>query len=364
MGCAALPSSSDPGRPTGVEPLLSGPLPDPHVFHDGDQYYIFGTGTHFYHGAALEPEAMVRDELELDFREEGGPYQIWAFKPYVHSDGSHHAYVTIHYGFFVTAVAHFVPQDGETWEPGHPVRRWRLNRVLVGDRSGEGPMAYDPKALRDDHGRLYLFYAYSKQRHSDVQLYAQAMIDPGTPDTAAAPRLVLAPEGYRSEDRNPGFIQLVEAANIVRWDDTYLLLYSVGDFALREGEPSNYKIGLAYSDQLIPPSGQTYRKILLPDPENLWDNDSRDDEVGYLLQSQHATWPNYCRDWVQGPGVGNIVRLDDGPWLVFHGYRPDAEHAGADQRYVWKAPLDIAIDRDRAPQDWVRVRLPEASPSP
>lgn len=360
-GSECVPPNSN--EPAGIFPVLDEPLPDPHVFHDGDAYYIFGTGTHFFHGDALEPAAMTRDELELDFAEEGGPFQIWAFKPYVHIDGSYHAYVTIHYGFFITVVAHFVPQEGEVWQPGEPIRRWRFNRILAGDKSGDGPMAYDPYVQRDADGDLYLFYCHSDGRHTDVRIVAQRMLDPETPDPDFEPRLILEPEGYRSEDRNPGYIQLVEAANLAAFDGTYLLLYSVGDFALHAGQPSNYKIGVAFADQLIPPPGETYRKTVIPDPDNVWGNEDKTDEVWYLLQSQKPEWPNYCAEWVQGPGVASIVEIDDAPWLVFHGYEPGLDSIGPNDRRVWKAPLDVRIDRNRPQHEWVRVRLPKSQPT-
>lgn len=342
-----------------MEPLLPEPLPDPYVFHDGAHWYVFGTGTHFFHGPALARDAMQRDHFELDFGEEGGPYGIWGFKPYRHADGSWHAYVTIHYGRFVTSVAHFVPEEGERWLPGDPVRRWRFASVLAGGRSPDEPVAYDQSMVTDDDGAIYLVYDMSPRLGADVSIMVQRMRDPATPDPTFPPRPLLAPAGYRSEDRNPGYIQIVEGTNIQKVDGRWVLVYSVGDFALYDDHPSNYKIGVAYSDTLIPPEGQTYQRVLIPDPNRIWGNADREEEVCYLLQSQQPEWPNYCAQWVKGPGLGNIVRADGADWVVFHGYKPDATGQDSGRgRYVWKRPLEINIDPARPMHAWLRVRFP------
>jgi hypothetical protein len=77
---------------------------------------------------------------------------------------------------------------------------------------------------------------------------------------------------------------------------------AVADFVL-----NNYKLGVTYADQLVPPSGRTYRKVLIADPQNLWKNAGKTNEVCYLLQSEQPHWPHYCRGLVSGPGLGNIV---------------------------------------------------------
>jgi len=184
------------------------------------------------------------------------------------------------------------------------------------------------------------------------------MLDCTTPDPSFEPRVILSPEGYRSEDRNPGFIQLTEATNIARVQGTYVLLYSVGDFVLYD-DHSNYKLGVATSDVLIPPEGQSYAKVLLPDPDNLWGNEGKQgQEICYVLQSEKPAWPNYCADSVVGPGLGNIVEVEGRYWLIFHGYLPGEQWADASARQTWKLPLDIDIRPDRSRRDWIKALLP------
>jgi len=250
------------------------------------------------------------------------------------------------------------PADGQTWAAGQPITQWHIDKLLVGDPEGKSGLAYDQNMVRDDDGQLYLLYNFAEARHHDVHIMAQRMLDPVTPDPSFAARKILSPEGFRSEDRNPDYIQIVEATNIAKVQDQYVLLYSVGDFALQDGT-SNYKLGIAFSDTLVPSEGSTYRKIEIPDPGNIWGNENMGGvEIGYLLQSEQPSWPNYSAEFVVGPGLGNILHLDGQYWLVFHGYRPDDHNVSANMRYTWKMPLDIDVRGDRPMQEWIRPIWP------
>jgi hypothetical protein len=176
------------------------------------------------------------------------------------------------------------------------------------------------------------------------------MLDPATIDPDFEPRAILSPEGLRSEHRNPGYIQILEATHIHRIGGKYVLLYSAGDF-----DDGNYKIGVAYSDTLIPPEGQTYQKALIADPGGVWGNPEREDEVCYLLQSQTPAWPNYCGHLVNGPGIGNLVEKPDGGYdLIFHGRMPGLRRLHGQGRYVWRMPLEVDIRDDRPMHEWIR----------
>ncbi len=338
----------------GLQPVLDDPLPDPYVFRLDGEWAIFGTSGIFFHGPALQPVAMKRDALQLSYDNPADQPQsgIWGFVPYRDKSGAWHGYATLHYGGFRTVVAHFLPAAGERWLPGRPISRWRFDKVLVGDAASGKTSAYESKIVTDEGGRLYLVYSASAAHGKDVHIWAQRLLGPGTLDPSWPPRALLNPDGYRSEDRNPGYIQIVEGASIAKVGSTYVLLYSVGDFAL-----NNYKLGVAYSDTLIPPPGQTYRKVLIPDPQNIWKNTGKTNEICYLLQSEQPGWPNYCRPLVSGPGLGNLVTEDGSDWLVFHAYKPDAEPHNPQQRYVWKLPLKMTLDRLRPMEDWLRPEL-------
>ena len=364
--CSLCPLLLSAGQPP-LQQVLPEPLPDPYVFGWSGEWTISGTGRFFYHGPALRPEAMKREELQLLYDDPAvRPGQgIWGFIPYRHRDGSWHGYATLHYGEFRTVVAHFLPEAGATWHKGRPIARWRFDKILVGDLTAGKATAYESKMVTDEAGALYLVYSASPAAKQNVHIWAQRMLDPGRTDPSWTPRSLLDPEGYRSEDRNPGFIQIVEGANVVKIGSQYVLLYSVGDFVL-----NNYKLGVAYSDQMVPPSGRTYRKVLIPDPQNLWKNAGKTNEVCYLLQSEQPHWPNYCRALVSGPGLGNIVAVGREHWLVFHGYKPEDKTHKARNRCVWAFPLRVNIDESRPMQEWLRpdfgrpAALPLSKPPP
>jgi hypothetical protein len=331
------------------------PCPDPYAYHDGVNWYIFGTGAehYFLQGKALAPSEMRKVPFHLDYVDFTHPVaHIWGFSIYRHRDGSYHAYATLHLGHFRTVVGHFVPRVGESWSPGRPITRWRLDRVLVGDVERKDWYAYDAKVVADEGGALYLIYVTRRGR--DNHIMAQRLAAPDRVDLDEPPHTLLEPSGLRSEDRiEPGSMQLVEGPNIIRRQGQAILLYSVGDYHL-----ASYKLGVAYSDRLIPPDGKRYRKVLRKDEHKVWGEQPSPLEVVYVLQSQKKDWPNYCGELVVGPGVGSVILLDDGPWLLFHGYRPTDARRRPEDRFVFKLPLRIDI-RGQAPSpDWLTVGRP------
>ncbi len=123
--------------PTTATALVSElPCPDPSAFHDGVNWYLFGTGAapFFLQGKAPVPGAMHKVALHLDLA--GFAHRvahIWRFTVYRHRDATYHAYGTLHLGHFRTVIAHFAPRAGEAWSPGRPITGWKLDAVLVGD---------------------------------------------------------------------------------------------------------------------------------------------------------------------------------------------------------------------------------------
>jgi hypothetical protein len=328
------------------------PCPDPSAYHDGIDWYIFGTGAdhYFLQGKALVPGQMHKVPLHLDHAGFTHPVaHVWGFSIYRNRDGAYHGCATLHLGHFRTVVAHFAPGAGERWSPGRPITRWRLDRVLVGDVGRGDWYAYDAKVVADDDGTLYLVYVTRRGR--DNHIMARKLAAPDRVDRDGSTHTLLEPSGLRSEDRNePGGMQLVEGPNIIRYQGKFILLYSVGDYHL-----ASYKLGVAYSDRLIPPDGARYQKVLRRDEHKVWGEQPSPLEVVYVLQSQKKDWPNDCGDLVVGPGVGSVILLDDGPWLLFHGYRPTDTRRRPEDRFVFKLPLRIDI-RGRTPSpDWLTV---------
>ena len=284
------PPFAQADAPPSAEPLLVSeiPCPDPQVFYDGSDWYIFGTGTRpfFLQGREFGEGKMKKVFLDLDY--EGFRLkiaQIWGFVVHRDSDGIYHAYGTLHLGNYHTIIAYFEPQPSETWEKGKPITKWKFKNVVVGDPSKQDWNCYESKILQDKDKTLYLMYVERTGR--DNFIYAQKLKSWGRIDAAAPRRLMLRSEGYRSEDRDkPGGMQIVEGGSIIEWKGKYILLYSAGDFLL-----NNYKLGMAFSDTLIPAKGHMYHKVKIPDPKKVWGDKGSKEEIGYLFNRRSRNGP-------------------------------------------------------------------------
>ena len=196
--------------------------------------------------------------------------------------------------------------------------------------SVKGACYYDNRIQVDDNGKLYLVTNHPSGPgiQGDVSILALPMADPGhmAPDWTSAGSVLLQPDVPKltSERRDPGStLSIVENTQIQRIRDTYVLFYSVGDYAL-----ANYKIGLAFSKSLL----GTYTKVYKDDTNNVWNNTRPMREVQYLMQSSVPTWPNYMNRFLSGPGIASLVNTaTNGPALLFHARHPDNQGA----RYLW-----------------------------
>lgn len=109
-----------------------------------------------YKTKTFEPGDLGRFNLSFDFNVTPGVGQVWGFKPYVHTDGSFHAYGSVHYGHFKTEVVHFVPAKGEVWTEERPIQKWRVSKILVNEKERGDKLAYDGFCIRDEEQTLYL----------------------------------------------------------------------------------------------------------------------------------------------------------------------------------------------------------------
>ena len=320
---------------------LSGALtgfPDPFPFKLGDYFYLFHSVIDFrnarmYRTKTFASNDLTRFPLSFDFGKVRGVRQIWGFKPYRHTDGSYHAYGSVHYGHYKTEVVHFVPQDGEVWTTSRPIQKWRLNRVLVGKQELGDRIAYDGYVLRDDDDKLFLIDNETIDGRNYI--VARRMLDPDTLDPAFPRRILLGPENYRSEDL-PWDLRITEGTFLKKIQGKYVLIYSVGFYG-----DASYKIGAAFSDSLIPPERTWYKKVLIDDAGNVWGNSATaGKEVKYLLQAEHEDWPNYVGQFVNGPGIGSLVTLGSGEQLLIFAARRagHVDRNGLD-RYAWKVPV-------------------------
>jgi len=338
-----------------IEPLVDSPMADPVVVKRDGWWYITGTESYYYQGKELNRSALERKPLKLEIGKIKTAGDVWGISFYQHADGSWHGYGTLHLGYFRTVIAHFKPADPEaTWTPGNMIDHWIVDRILIGDIATRKTTMYDQKMYRTKEG-LFLVYNASPAPGTDVEILAQRMVDPVTPDPKSPPICLLRPEGLRSEDRNhPGGMQLTEGCTIREVNGKFILLYSVGDF-----KTANYKLGMAWSGTFIPKAGKTYNKVKYPDPDKVWGNDNPTDEVHYLLQSSNPEWPNYCGHWIKGPGIGNLILEKNSVSLVFHGYPTARGILFEGGRMTFKLPCEVSVANAVPPREWINPVFPK-----
>lgn len=216
-------------------------------------------------------------------------------------------------------------------------------------------------------GPLYLVYvAQLQSKRNDI--VAQPMLNAYTVDTSRSPIPLLTPDpALLSENRDgASAMQLVETGNILKINQTWVLLYSVGDY-----KTNNYKIGIAYSDSLTGP----YTKVFAKDTNNVWGENvggNISNEVAYLLQSQKQNWLNFTSQ-VIAPGVPTILHESVAGqtqyFLTFAGYPPGTPAVSGQYdpaaRISYFAPLAVTIPNDPTAvadstnadrQQWVTVQ--------
>lgn len=331
-------------------------FPDPYILKVGDYYYIAATITdmprgRIYRTPDLRAESVEEFKLTFDFGDYGEVAQIWGFVPYQHSDGSWHGYGTLNFQRMGVQleVAHFVPAPGEAWTDEAPIQHWVYNSTLVGDGRANWN-AYESKIVRDDDGSLYLIY--NETLDNNIHVMALRLLDPATPDPDFERQIILSPEGYASETvPDAGDFQLTEGTWINKIGSRWVLLYSAGHCCIE----NRYKLGMAFSETLIPVRGEKYKKILIDDPTDVWGNGENKGgkEILYLLQAEEPDWPNYCGAVVDGPGLGNIVAMPGGDVLTFHGRRAGHDFFYGEGRYVWTLPVTVNISDDVPPSEWI-----------
>lgn len=151
----------------------------------------------------------------------------------------------------------------------------------------------------------------------------------------------------------PWNLRLVEGTFLEKIQGKYVLIYSVGFYG-----DGSYKIGAAFSDTLIPRKGTWYKKVLIDDPNNVWGNSAAGGkEVKYLLQTEHENWPNYAGAFVNGPGIGNLVNVGSGKYLlIFAARRAGRVDRNGLGRYAWKVPVLIDF-HEQDMSNWITVHL-------
>ena len=222
-----------------------------------------------------------------------------------------------------TAIVHAYPVAPYTGIP----TTWVADALLVGTFKAYAHDNYDGRYF-EDSGVLYLLYNRKNPGLNlltdEDYIVAQTMVSASVP-TGDAPVPLLGPEdsdgGYESElSTIPGQtdpVKLIESGHVLKIQGKYVIAYSTGYFS----QPS-YKAGIAWSDTFLPTPGTYYKRAQKVDVAGVWGVPDHV-EVAYLLQSEHAQWPNYVASQVLAPGVPSVVADTSGNFhLFFAGYSP------------------------------------------
>ncbi|MBT3286399.1 MAG: family 43 glycosylhydrolase [Victivallales bacterium] len=343
IGTRILVGPNDPG----------GQLADPQVIKVGSTFYITGTysGAGGYIYSTDDFQTVEATRMEIDTTPWPYPYQhIWAFEVYGHTDGTWHGYA---FDFDRKGLYHFVPDpDPKTAE--FPVLKWKEKELLLkGD--------YDNRVITDGQD-MYLLTAKGNAGH--ISVYCQRMRGPGELDPDYKPHKIMSQrnEKLQSEKRNVvGAMKIHECPFIIKvtapGGTKYVMSYTVGDYGIRD-----YKIGLAYSDVLIPPRGTEYTKATMADPWNVWGTGANAQEVIYLTQTQVPSWPNYHAAGFNRPGSGDIIEHKGNHYMVYHAAAPlqmdgmVGKRGYGSGRMLWIMP--IAFDFTGPIHTWARAELP------
>eukprot|EP01052_Picozoa_sp_SAG31_P034398 SAG31_NODE_4015_length_3662_cov_4.196464_2_plen_349_part_00 len=299
----------------------------------------------------------------MNFTLDGLDYgsEVWAWTPFRHEDGSWHAYYTWVRSPACTIMYARPDPPTRNWTASRPILQWKTVSKLL---SVEGECYYDNRIQVDGRGKLYLItnHPSGPGTDGDVSILALPMASPSQIEAgkgllsrfcsnqllekyrtfiarcnaliekvspcigwARSSSVLLQPDlpKLNSERRDPGSVSIVENTQIQQIHGTYVLFYSVGDYAL-----ANYKIGLAFSKSLLGP----YSKVYKNDTKNVWNNSMPAREVHYLMQSSAPDWPNYMNRFLSGPGIASLVNTTtNGPALLFHARHPNNQGL----RYLW-----------------------------
>lgn len=228
---------------------------------------------------------------------------------------------------------------------------WSADTILSGSFSTPEDGNYDGKYVRD-HGRLYLLYVKNFVAKPALRNGAvlQPMRSPTEPGMTPAVTLLRPDEAFESERYGRSRAKLVEAPYIATVGGKYALIYSTG--AYRE---AGYKVGVAWSDTLLPAKGGSYRKVAVA--PNLAGVGAGRHDIHYLLQSQDPCSGNFTGDRVISPGVASLVRDDRGWAMLFAGFDPGdrplllPDVARADHRRPYFVRMVEHVDRARKVAD-------------
>ena len=241
-----------PSWPSELTPLAEGDFSDPRSLSINGSVFVSGTDYRrlLRFDGDISNASRAEFATTVDFVLDGVNFgaEVWAWTPYRHTDGSWHAYYTAN--AFEIMYAQPDPPT-QQWTAAQPILKWKTVSKLI---SVKGACYYDNRIQLDEAGKMYLItnQAGGWGSGADVRIIALPMSSPSAmaPDWNSSVSALLSPEvpKLNSERRDPGWVSIIENTQIQRIRNTFVIFYSVGDYAL-----PNYKIGLAYSKSLLGP---------------------------------------------------------------------------------------------------------------
>ena len=297
-------------KPNDPAPLSQ---PDPYIFKDNDQYFIYttgGEGAHLYTSKRLK-EGWKYHGVCLEMP---GQMNCWAPAVIKIDD--------IYYMYYSSIL---------TTDPDEHSQRLRL---AVSD-TPEGPFIYqqdllepfsiDPHAVMTPSG-LYLFYSINdlESERAGTYIVCDRMVNPTLPEgrPAAVVRPSLSQELYMKDRFKPGQDwYTLEGAFYFYKNGTHYVMYSGANHT----DPS-YFVGYATAQG---PEDADLRDLL-------WRKQPSDSEFAPVL---------YTNDAIEGMGHNSVI-FDQGKyWIVYHGRKVgDLEKYREDSRMVRIDELKVEGD--------------------
>jgi beta-xylosidase len=156
--------------------------------------------------------------------------------------------------------------------------------------------AIDATTVKDDDGLHLVFKNDGNSRGLDTWIQTAPLSDDGLALTGPVEKLLKQTEEWEGE--------LVEAPTITQHDGTFVMLYSANSYG-----NDLYGMGLATAPALLGP----------------WEKQG--DGAWFSTQASDNR--------IMGPGGQDLVRTDDGDFLVFHGWDPSFTY-----RALYVAPVE------------------------
>lgn len=205
-------------------------LADPTIFHEGDRYYLYGTGSR--DGFAVYTSTNLKDwhkekKKALLKGDSYGSYGFWAPQIFKHRQKYYLAY---------TADEHIAIARGDS--PLGPFTQ------LVHKPISESGKQIDPFIFKDEDGKLYLYHV--RLRDGNRIFVSKLKDDLSDIEDATVTECIHAEQGW--ENTMNAKWPVTEGPTVIRIDHRYYMFYSANDF-----RNIDYAVGYATASSPLGP---------------------------------------------------------------------------------------------------------------